>query len=308
MIRHFFPAVKPLLALLLVLSPLAFALVRAAPLNLVLALSKESGAYQEYANALAGQLAGKNVELTVIDADQPFPDADLVISAGLKAATAAAIYKPRAMLVVLIPKESFVKFKNDFPAQAAGGENVYSAVYLDQPFKRQVDLVAAALPGAKSIGVLYASQPNELFVLRKQVSARKLLLNEHFLSPGEGLSASLQDLLGKSDVLLALPDAEIFNTSTIRNILLETYRNRVPLVGFSAAYVKAGALCAIFSTPGQLARQSLEIIQGYTATRKLPAPQYANDFDVSVNEQVAHSLGLNIKSAAQLRKEIGVAP
>jgi putative ABC transport system substrate-binding protein len=109
-------------------------------------------------------------------------------------------------------------------------------------------------------------------------------------------------------VLLALPDAEIYNTVTIRNILLTTYRNKVPLIGFSPGYVKAGALCAVFSTPAQIAEQSLGIIQEYAETHTLPAAQYAKEFEVTVNEQVAHSLGLNIRSVSQLRREIGAAP
>jgi len=109
-------------------------------------------------------------------------------------------------------------------------------------------------------------------------------------------------------VLLALPDAAIYNTSTIRNILLATYRNKVPLVGFSPGYVKAGALCAVYSTPAQIAAQSLAIIQDYAETRTLPAAHYAKEFEVSVNEQVARSLGLNIRSASQLRSEMGAAP
>jgi putative ABC transport system substrate-binding protein len=283
-----------------------FACARA--LRLTVVLSEEGGAYQEYSDVLSTRLADKNVRLSVIDADRPLPDSDLVIAAGMKAAITVARARPAAMLAVLIPKEGFGKLLHDFSVQQKAGATAYSAIYLDQPLKRQLDLIAAVLPKTNSIAVLYATPPKELSALRLLAAARKLELNERSVNAESGLFAALQALLLRSDVLLALPDAEIYNTATIRNILLATYRDKVPLIGFSPGYVKAGALCAVFSTPEQIAAQSLSIILEYAETGALPAAQYTKEFEVSVNEQVAHSLGLNIKSVSQLRSEIGAAP
>lgn len=311
MSRNYFFVIRHICTGLLALIFLPPAFSYAAALKLTVVLSEEGGAYREYSNALGTRLANKNVSLKVIDADQPLPDSDLVIAAGMKAALNVAQARPAAMLAVLIPKQGYDKLQHDFPLQLKAGASAYSAIYLDQPIKRQLDLIAAVLPGANSVAVLYAAPPKELNILRMMAAARKLDFNERSVSSAagsSGLHAALQELLSSSDVLLALPDAGIYNTSTIRNILLATYRNKVPLVGFSPGYVKAGALCAVYSTPAQIALQSLAIIQEYAETRILPAAQYAKEFEVSVNEQVARSLGLNIRSAAQLRSEMGAAP
>jgi len=280
----------------------------AATIKVTLVLSEQGGAYQEFKNALESRLSGKDISVGVIEADKPLPDSDLVIAAGMKASLIVAQAKPSAMLTVLVPKEGVVKLMHDFPALVKSGPNVFSAIYLDQPLKRQLDLIMAVLPQTRSVGILYSAPPKELNTLRSLAATRKLELNERSSTTFATLHASLQSLLLSSDVLLALPDSEIYNTMTIRNILLATYRNKVPLIGFSAAYVKAGALCAVFSTPEQLAEQSLNIILEFIVTGTLPAPQYAKEFEVSVNEQVARSLELNIKSATRVRSEIGVAP
>jgi len=271
-------------------------------------LSEQGGAYQEYSSALNAKLAGKNIALTFTDAGNLPPDTDLVIAAGMKAALSVAQTRPAAMLAVLVPKEGFALLQNDFSQKAKTGANSLSAIYLDQPLKRQLDLIAAVLPKTGTIGVLYSTPPKELGALRNLAAARTLGLNERSVSSASNMHAALQELLISSDVLLALPDAEIYNASTIRNILLATYRNKVPLIGFSPGYVKAGALCAVYSTPEQIALQSLAIIQDYADKHLLPAAQYAKAFDVSVNEQVARSLGINIKSLSQIRSEIGVTP
>jgi ABC-type uncharacterized transport system substrate-binding protein len=119
------------------------------------------------------------------------------------------------------------------------------------------------------------------------------------------LSNALQEiLLGRSEVLLALPDAAVYNDSTIRNILLATYRRGIPLIGFSSGYVKAGALCAVFSTPAQIATQAAALILQFANTHALPFPQYSHEFEVMVNEQVARSLDLQVKGASALHDEI----
>lgn len=308
MIRFHFSALKTSCVCAAAVLLLSFGFALAEPLKLTVVLSEEGGAYLEYSNALAALLADKNVTLNVINAEKPLPASGLVVAAGMKASLSVARAKPAAMLAVLVPKEGFNKLLKEFTPQAKSSANALSAIYLDQPFKRQLDLITAVLPHARSIGVLYSTAPAELNKLRALAGARKLEFHERSSVSSSSLYSNLQSLLLDSDVLLALPDAEIYNPSTIRNILLATYRNKVPLVGFSSAYVKAGALCAVFSTPAQIARQSLSIIQEYTETGILPAAQFAKDFEVSINEQVAHSLGLNIRSVSQLRSEIGVVP
>ena len=105
-------------------------------------------------------------------------------------------------------------------------------------------------------------------------------------------------------MLLALPDAAVYNDSTIRNILLATYRRGIPLIGFSSGYVKAGALCALISTPAQIAPQAAELIRQFNNTHALPPPQYPHEFEVIVNESVANVLDLQIKNTTELHEKI----
>jgi len=280
----------------------------AEPLKLAVVLSENGGAYQEYSDALGVLLAGKNVTVNVTGVESPLPASDLVITVGMKASLSVARTKAAAMLAVLVPKDGFNLLFDDFSAQAKSSTSTISAIYLDQPYKRQLDLIAAVLPRTRSIGVLYSTPPKEINKLRMLAESRKMVLNERVSASSSNLYSNLQSVMSSSEVLLALPDNEIYNASTIRNILLATYRNKLPLIGFSSAYVKAGALCAVFSTPQQIARQSINVIQEFAVTGRLSAAQAPKEYDVAINEQVARSLGLNIRSATQLHNEIGALP
>jgi ABC-type uncharacterized transport system substrate-binding protein len=70
----------------------------------------------------------------------------------------------------------------------------------------------------------------------------------------------------------------------------------VPVIGFSPAYVKAGALVAVHSTPAQLARQVNEILQRLSVNPTLPAPQHPEYFSIAVNAHVARSLEIPLEN------------
>jgi ABC-type uncharacterized transport system substrate-binding protein len=109
-----------------------------------------------------------------------------------------------------------------------------------------------------------------------------------------GLKAALDD----ADVLLAVADPQVFNSGTVANILLATYRARIPVLAFSPAYVKAGALLSLHTAPDQIGVQTAGIVRGILLGGAVPAAQYPLDFRVSVNVHVARSLGLTLDEVA----------
>lgn len=275
----------------------------AEPLQVTVVLSENSGAYLGFSNALRESLLKLKISPLVVEQPEgAIPGSGLVVGVGMKAATAIAASNASAVLNVLIPKSGHEKLLRDFPQRALS--KTYSAIFLDQPIERQIGLIVAALPEGKRVGVMYATPPAELAQLGREMRNNGLVLHEQAIGPAFPLHAALQSVLKGSQVLLALPDAEIYNSSTIRNILLATYRSGVPLIGFSPGYVKAGALCALYTTPGQFAAQAAALIRKFGETKTLPHALPPLEFEVSVNEQVARSLGLSIKNAARLHEEI----
>ena len=264
--------------------------------------SDDAGPYAEFSEALYKTLSGAGIAPVMVEAGKPIPDSGLVIGIGMKAATAVAASSAPSVLNVLIPKAGHERLLRDYPRRA--GSKTFSAIFMDQPAHRQAHLIYALLPDKHNVGVLYSSPQPGLAQFRQTLAGHGLTLRDAEVNQAHPLSEGLQEVLQSSDVLLALPDTAIYNSSTLRNILLATYRSNVPLIGFSPGYVKAGALCAIFSTPAQIAAQVAELIRQFDDSDALPAAHYPHEFEVMVNEQVARSLGLQIKSAAVLHYEI----
>ena len=116
---------------------------------------------------------------------------------------------------------------------------------------------------------------------------------------GGGNINQLLNRIAQTDVLLALPDAAIYNTENFRNILLSTYRHKQGVIGISADMVKAGALGTTYSEVEDINTQVAEIAAAYVAGGKLPAPRFPHYFRTIINEGVARSLDVTVDDAAR---------
>jgi ABC-type uncharacterized transport system substrate-binding protein len=90
----------------------------------------------------------------------------------------------------------------------------------------------------------------------------------------------------------------------VRNLLLTSFRARVPVVGFSSAYARAGAVMSLYSSPDQIARQAADAVNQWMRDRNWPHPQHPRHFTVSVNAHVARSLGLKMDDGDVLRDRL----
>lgn len=273
---------------------------RAAPgITVWVALSDTGEAHAAAAEALRGEVEQAHpgrvdwriAHWSQFAAAQPEPQ--WVVAVGIAAQRGmqelfAGDPTPPPLLSVLVPRLSFERLVD--PARLRAGS--VSAVFIDQPAARQLDLIRLALPAVRRVGILVGDvSRTQGATLERAARERGMQLLSSPVAGG-GLFAALQSLLIDAEVLLAQPDPGVFNSETAANILTAAYRRQVPLVGFSPAYVKAGALLALYSTPIQVGARGGEVLRQALAGRPLPPPQWPRDFVVGVNQDVARSLGL----------------
>ncbi len=222
----------------------------------------------------------------------------LVISLGADSLGAALKWIPArtALLAGLIPRSTFERGAKDAGKRPGA---LLSAIYLDQPLARQADAIRQVFPDAKRVGVLLGPESQLLQpALVSVLHARGLDLATSTVGTGAPVFAALKSALDSVDVFLAVADPQVFNSTTIANILLTTYSAQVPVVAFSPAYVKAGALMAIFSTPAQIGSELGSMGGGFLQTGQLASPRFPAEFEVLVNASVARSLGVQADASA----------
>lgn len=233
------------------------------------------------------------------------PGTNLVVTVGVDAA-AAALRKPATLPVycTFLPQTTFAALVRDMPDPRPARGRI-SALFLDQPLARRLQLLRLALPQMKRFGVVLGPETRASETgLQQMAKSQKLSFNIEIISDEKQLIGALYSALNGADALFAVPDALVFNRRTAENILLTTYRLGKPVIGYSSSFVSAGALLAVHSTPAQMGRQIGETLRALPAAGALPPPQHPRYFDVEVNDHVAHSLGLSIESGDELARRL----
>ena len=274
-------------------------------------LSDDSAPYQEVYQAFRASFEGADHDIARLYADgltsASLGDARLAIAVGVGAAEALAALPNRLpMLAVLVPKSWYVKAGR--ARISDGGRRPASAIFIDQSFERQAQLIRLAFPDARRVGVLVsADQGGQLGELEEALRAQRLSLVLATLNEGDRLVSSLENVLSEADVLLAVPDSQVLNRNTAQSVFLTTYRYRAPVIGYSRSLTRAGAMVSVYSSPAQVGRQTAEAassaLQG--ASVRLPPAGHPAYFTVSLNEQVARSLGFTLPPADELETRLG---
>ena len=152
------------------------------------------------------------------------------------------------------------------------------------------------------VSLLYGRSVHVAAILGRDTSFLKPVLDGPVevqdFAPGDDINRTLSRI-AQTEVLLALPDSEVYNTENIRNILLSTYRHKQALIGFSADMVKAGALATTYSAVEDINAQVAEMAASYVASGVLPPPEFPHYFRTAVNEGVARSLDVRVTDAVR---------
>lgn len=283
----------------------------AAAARVAVVLSDDSAPYQEVYQVISAYLDNTPHVASRVYAEGPVApainEARLVVAVGVRAAEAAAALPHRIpLLAVLVPRAWYDKTGR--ARLTDNGRRYASAIYLDQPFGRQGQLIRQVFPEAQRVGVLLgADQGGQADALEQALRAQRLSLVHGTLSSQERLIPPLENVLSEADLMLAVPDPLVFNRNTAQSLFLTSYRYRVPVLGYSRSLTRAGALLSLHSSPAQIGLQAAESVSHAlnSVPLRLPPPAYPEYFSISVNEQVARSLGVALPSEAELEKRLG---
>lgn len=272
--------------------------------EIALIVSDDNAPYQEFAAALQQSLQGSKWRIRYTDKSvRPLDKnpVDLIVTAGSEALrhTLDSALRP-PVLATLLPANTYqtlLRSSNRPPSSPI------SAIYLDQPAQRQARLLRLLLPDSQHIGILVNNQSeNQANAFRPGFTNQRLqIITEHARNDHQ-LVPALESLLPKVDLLLALPDPFLYSRNSVKPLLITAYRFKRPVIAFSAALVKAGALAALYSTPAQIGRQTGATINA-RGTR-LPAPTGPQEFSLSINSSVADAFGLNLPDETEVLQKL----
>jgi putative ABC transport system substrate-binding protein len=257
----------------------------------VVAYESGVGAYME---AVEGVRAGMgDTVLLLVDLQAPGGAAELAGALGARDTRLVIAVGARALSEVQSRRPAAPVFAALVLRPACGG-NLAGRVDLDVALSTQLAILKALFPHRTRVGIIRSPQraqyPAEAAETRARKEGFSLVVVE--CDGAARLLKAMATLKGKVDLLLTFPDPDLYNPVTIKPLILSALENRLPVVGFSPAFVRAGAAAGIYpdyrETGRQVAELALHVMRGdERATGDSPAK-----VRVAVNERVARLLGI----------------
>ena len=184
-----------------------------------------------------------------------------------------------------------------------------TAVVLDFSLDMQLEWLKRILPGAGTVGILFSPQENQAKVTAAipLVKDAGLKLMPQAVDSPRALPDALDNISRSVDVLWGISDSMVMTPHTAEAILLSTLRNKIPLIGLSTSWVKAGALYALDRDYLDIGLQCGEIVGrvvgGTTPGSLTPVPPRKVTYAVNLKTAAVIDLELPpelIQGAAQV--------
>lgn len=180
-----------------------------------------------------------------------------------------------------------------------------TGVYLEFPLETQFSWIRRILPQARRVGVLYNPEENRDRIQEATGVAGRMGLEliPRQVSGPQDIPGALESLENWADVLWGISDHIVVTPETAKNLLLFSFRNRIPFIGLSQAWAKAGAFYALDRDYQDIGRQcgelATQVLEGRSPSSVPPvAPRKVVFF---LNQKTADQIKIEIP--AELRQK-----
>jgi putative ABC transport system substrate-binding protein len=276
----------------------------AAAARVIVLSSNDAPAYDQCAEGFKSSLQGSG---TVLDIQQVQLAGDRELAA--KVARQLAADKPALVLTLgKMATEAVLEYAPGVPVVAGmllDNRQLrvpgVTGVPLDHPPEVELQWLRRLMPDVKQVGVLFDPARDADRVQRLQTAAKPLglTLAAEAVTAAADLPGALDRLSRHAQVILGIPNPELFSPLTARPILLFSFRNRIPLVGVTTPWAKAGAIYALDWDYGDMGAQLGELAERILkgAAPATLEPQYPRQVRYAINLKTAGHMRVDIPQA-----------
>ena len=218
----------------------------------------------------------------------------LIAASGATATSLALESVPTAPVVFfMVPNALDADFLNDSSPYRAR----VTGVAADVSPKDQIDWIVRLHPAGKRVGVLHSPRTKRTVEAIRVAGAERGVEVVAIEDDGTEFAKAVDTLLQKGcGSALMIPDAKIYNQTSIQHLLLWGIRQKKPVWTFSDSIVKSGAMAGLYCDTQAIGRQTAELVVKVldgTPPSSLGV-QYPRQFGRAVNDRTAEMIGLRL--------------
>jgi ABC-type uncharacterized transport system substrate-binding protein len=192
---------------------------------------------------------------------------------------------------------SFIRLK-DFDSLSAKMKNkISNLVAIEQPVEKSIELAKKLIKNEYKNKVIICASEEKSFqtlneIAKEKTSFIKVVLVKKTQTPGK----VIQKYLDNAAAIVAVRDEHVWSKKNARLMLHQAYRNKVPIIGYSKAFIKSGAMLSVYSSSENILKELLALVDLYIRGKKSPSEKiiYPNSsFDI--NKNIAKALKFDMK-------------
>jgi ABC-type uncharacterized transport system substrate-binding protein len=213
---------------------------------------------------------------------------EVVIAVGSSAALAVGRAAPPRLPIV-----NGVVLASDIET---GGDTsrVKTSVTVDLSPEVLLSEVARLFPDVRRIGMIRGPRQNDTYMKAFERAAHRYGLTVEAITcdhPRNLVEAFLK-LRSRADLVWCPPNSQLYNSATLKPLLIASLTNRLPILGFSDQFVQAGALFGGSADFIEVGRQTAAAALNIVRNEPVPVLMPARKFRFAYNQRVARLLGL----------------
>ncbi len=184
--------------------------------------------------------------------------------------------------------------------EAFNHANNVTGVILSYSMQTQIQWLKKFFPQQSTVAILYNPAENAGTVREASQLSRQAGLNLITIPvlTHKELPYALEQLEKNVELLFAIPDETVMSAATAKEVLLASFRNKVPLIGLSDNWVKSGAFYALswdYNDLGsQCAAQAEKILKGTPVSKVMP--EHPRKQTYTVNVKIAEHMNIEISN------------
>jgi ABC-type uncharacterized transport system substrate-binding protein len=213
----------------------------------------------------------------------------LAIAVGIDAVRSVSAVNGR------IPLVATMTFRGDVEAlRLQNGNEIRTAgaVWLDLSVPAVAAGLRSVFPQAAKLGVVHdLSLPHSVEAEQANALPSGVSVKTVPCGSASELISSIRALRGQVEFLICLPDSRLYNKTTVEPLILASIEHKVPLVGFSASFARAGAAVGIYPDFAEVGRQTAMLCERVLAPSAGAHDEFPRRTSIAVNERVLHLLG-----------------
>lgn len=279
--------------------------------EVVVVASEAVGAHRSAIEGIRATLAPSSCEVRIVDIGQAGSDGKPLAAPAVRVIIAIGSDATRLVeserLAVPAVYAMVLRRRPEWDGRAAKGTVILP---LEVSLPGLVARLKTLFPGKTRLGVIV--NPRWGGMNAAELEARGEALGfavrvAECAGPGQ-LAAALASLRNQVDFVWCLPDGALYNNATVKPLILASLEYRLPLIGFSESFARAGAAIGIYPDFRDVGMQAGEAARQIMEGQMVPGPEGPRRLKIAVNQSVLRLLGLRCTAAGTAGGEVSMLP